>query len=189
MGQAQNPDRDACLRRPRLAHSAAERNAESVSAARASSRAAISSLLMGGQSSTPVRGDEMDLRVVAAHGAGPRPDVVGDDPVGSLGAALGGGVLDQVLGLGGKADDEARPLGAGLGDGRQNVGVLRELELRPRRPRVPSSASAAPRRRRANRRRRRRKWRCRREARQARRPASHAPSRPSPRARLADRQA
>ena len=72
----------------------------------------------------------MHLRLVAAHGAGPRPHVVGDDPVCALGAALGGGVGDQVLGLGGKADDEARTLGAGSCDRGEDVRVLGKLQRR-----------------------------------------------------------
>ena len=58
----------------------------------------------------------------------PGPDVVGDDPVGSLARALGDGVLDQILGLGGKADDEARALRPGLRDRGENVRVERQRE-------------------------------------------------------------
>src|SRR5680860_1730686 len=65
---------------------------------------------------------------VAAHDAGGGGDVVGDDPVRPLGAALGACVLHDVLGLGGKADDELRALGAGNGDGRQNVRVLGKVQ-------------------------------------------------------------
>ena len=53
MRQTPHAKRDASRARS-LAHSAAERRARRASAARASSRAAISSLLIGGQSSTPL---------------------------------------------------------------------------------------------------------------------------------------
>src|SRR6476646_1710447 len=70
----------------------------------------------------------MHLRLVAAHGAGPRPHVVGDDPVGALGAALSGGVGDEVLGLGGEADDEARTLRVKARERGEDVRVLGELQ-------------------------------------------------------------
>ena len=66
--------------------------------------------------------------MIAAHRAGSGPDVIGDDPVGTFGAAFGNRIVDQILGLGGKADDEARPLAARLGEGGQNVRILFELE-------------------------------------------------------------
>ena len=109
-------------RRPR--HSAAERRARRASLARASSRAAVSSLLMRRPILDAGRRDQMHLRLVAAHGASPGPHVVGHDPIGALGAALGGGVGDQILGLGGEADDEARTLWSRPGDGREDVRVL-----------------------------------------------------------------
>ena len=107
-------------------------------------------------------GDEMDLRPVAAHRAGARRNVVGDDPVGALGAALLARVLDQVLRLGGKADDEARALRPGLCERREDVGIQAQLGARSRL--LPlSSIFASSRPPRASRRRRRRKSRCRRE--------------------------
>ena len=57
-------------------------------------------------------------------------DVVGDDPVAALARELGLGVRDDVLGLGRKADDQARPLGLAMRDGRQDVGVLDQRQRR-----------------------------------------------------------
>ena len=51
------------------------------SAMRAISIAATSSLLCGGQGSTPLRGDQLDGVAVAAHDAGLRRHVIGEDPV------------------------------------------------------------------------------------------------------------
>src|SRR3954471_22223992 len=56
----------------------------------------------------PVRGDEMDLIVLAAHSAG---DVVGDDPVAALAVALRFRGGDDLVRLRGEADEEARALG------------------------------------------------------------------------------
>ena len=56
-------------------------------------------------------------------------DVVGDDPVGLLGGALGGGVGDDVVGLGGEADQQARAVGVRAERG-EDVGVGGEGELR-----------------------------------------------------------
>ena len=73
-------------------------------------------------------GNQMDLRVVAAHGARARPDVIGDDPVRSFSPALGVRVLNQILGLGGKADDEARARAPGFESVGENVRVERQRE-------------------------------------------------------------
>ena len=75
------------------------------------------------------------------------------------------GVLDHVLGLGGKADHQRRPAPGPLGgDGLEDVGVLDQLQ--PRRRALPALLDLLRRlrRRRASRRRRRRRRRCRRAA-------------------------
>ena len=56
-----------------------------------------------------VGGDEVDAVARAAHDVARH--VVGDDPVGALGGALGGGIGDDVVGLGGEADQQARAVG------------------------------------------------------------------------------
>src|SRR5262249_56726090 len=62
-----------------------------------------------------VGGDEMDAVEVAPHDtASDAPcarHVIGEDPVAALAAALRGGVLDHVLGLGRKTGDERRAPG------------------------------------------------------------------------------
>ena len=59
-------------------------------------------------------------------------DVVGEDPVAALARALGLGVGDEVLGLGGKADDEARPAVPGGAQTREDVGILDQVQRRRR---------------------------------------------------------
>ena len=77
------------------------------------------------------RGHEMHGVAVAAHDAGCRRHVVGDDPVGPFGLALLGGVFEHVLGLRGKADHQRRPHARTLGgDGLEDVRVLDQLEPR-----------------------------------------------------------
>src|SRR5206468_278947 len=75
-------------------------------------------------------GDEMHLVGVAAHDAGGGADVVGDDPVAAFAVALGGGVLDDALGLGGEADHQAGAAWPGLGEGGEDVRVGDEGERR-----------------------------------------------------------
>ena len=98
------------------------------SAMRATSARATSSFDCGGQDSTPSRGHEMHGVAVAAHDAGAGRHVVGDDPVAALARELGLGVLDDVIGLGREADDEPRPAGVCVRDGRQDVGILDQAE-------------------------------------------------------------
>ena len=62
----------------------------------------------------PVGVDQVDRVAVAAEGAGAGRHVVGEDPVAALALPLGAGVGDDVLGLGGKADDQRRPVVAAL---------------------------------------------------------------------------
>ena len=85
----------------------------SASAMRSASRSAVASLAIRGQGSAPAAVIERHGVLGAAHDAGRRADVVGEDPVGALARALGGGVGDDVVGLGGEADDEARPAARG----------------------------------------------------------------------------
>ena len=103
---------------------------EAVSAERASrrwivsaSRSATSSLLRRGQLLHPVGRDEMDRVLRAAEGARARRDVIGEDQVAAFGGELLLGIGDQILGLGGEADDDPGPRIAGAGERRQDVGV------------------------------------------------------------------
>ena len=77
-----------------------------------------------------VRGDQMNRVGVAAHDAGLRRNVVGENPVAAFFGELRLGIGDDVIGLGGKADDEARPAGFAMRDGRQDIGILDQLERR-----------------------------------------------------------
>ena len=65
-------------------------------AMRATSMRATSSLDCSGQSSTPLRRDEVDRVAIAAHDAGLGRHVVGEDPVAALARELGLRVLDHV---------------------------------------------------------------------------------------------
>src|SRR5689334_11181102 len=58
---------------------------------------------------------------LAAEGAGSRRHVIGEDPVAALALALRAGVGDDILGFGGKADDEPRAVVAASGDRREDV--------------------------------------------------------------------
>src|SRR5690348_10023248 len=66
---------------------------------------------------------EMDCVPLAPKGAGAGRHVIGEDPVAALALALRAGVGDDILGLGGKADDEARAVVAAPGDRRKDVWV------------------------------------------------------------------
>ena len=77
-----------------------------------------------------IGGDQMHGIVIAAEGLAARRHIVGDDPVAIFGDALGLGVLDQVRGLRGEADHQARPLRARLGQGREDVGIGGQLHRR-----------------------------------------------------------
>src|SRR5205809_673172 len=59
---------------------------------------------------------EMDGVPLTAKGAAAGRHVIGEDPVAALALTLRPGVGDQILGLGGKADDERRPVVAAPGD-------------------------------------------------------------------------
>src|SRR3546814_6879601 len=69
---------------------------------------------------------QMHRVVGAAEGAGALAHLVGDDPVAALGGQLPAGVRQQVLGLGGEADDQARPLVPRGGEAGQDVGIAGE---------------------------------------------------------------
>jgi hypothetical protein len=71
----------------------------------------------------------MDRVGIATHDVA--RDVVGDDPVGALAGPLGGGVLDNLLGLGGEAHHQLRAVRIS-GEQREDVGVLGERERRRR---------------------------------------------------------
>src|SRR5438270_13257757 len=74
--------------------------------------------------------DEMDRVAVAAERAARRRDVVGEDPVAALARQLLAGMAHDVGGLGGEADDEARPAITGLAQRLEDVRVLGPLERR-----------------------------------------------------------
>ena len=76
----------------------------------------------------PVGVDEVDRVAVAAEGAGAGRHVVGEDPVAALARALGARVGDDVVGLGGKADDQAGRSLARRAIRGEDVGVLDEAQ-------------------------------------------------------------
>ena len=63
-----------------------------------------------------VLGDQRHRVAVAAHDAGLRRHVIGDDPVAAFLRELGFGIADDILGFGGKADDELRPVALAMRD-------------------------------------------------------------------------
>ncbi len=67
---------------------------------------------------------------VAAHDAGCRRHVIGDDTVTAFARDLRRRIGDQVFGFGGEADDETWALFNTLRDRRKNVGVLCEFNIR-----------------------------------------------------------
>ena len=76
-------------------------------------------------------GDQMHRIHVAAHDAGGRRHVVGDDPVAALAQPLGLGMFDHVFGFGGKADHQRRPAAhRRCATRRQDVRVFRQRKLR-----------------------------------------------------------
>ncbi len=81
----------------------------SSSAMRAARRSATASLGRRGQSSRPDGRDQVDLILRPAHDADGRRHVIGDQPVTPLAQALFGRMGDDVVRLGGEADDQARP--------------------------------------------------------------------------------
>src|SRR5260370_12089005 len=74
--------------------------------------------------------DEVDGVAVAAERPALRRDVVGEDPVATLARQLLARVAHDLLGFGGKADDEGGPAIARLAQGLQDVGGLGQLERR-----------------------------------------------------------
>ena len=71
----------------------------------------------------------MDLSVVAAHRTGAGPDVVGDDPVGAFARRLAVAFSTRFSVSAAKPMTRHGRLRARLGNGREDVGVQRELEL------------------------------------------------------------
>src|SRR5580658_3628421 len=71
---------------------------------------------------------QVDRVLVAAEGAGPGRDVVGENPIAALADALGPRVCDDVVGLGGKADDQRRPVVGALCDMRKDIRVFGEAQ-------------------------------------------------------------
>src|SRR5256886_8013593 len=67
---------------------------------------------------------EMDRVPVAAKGAGAGRHVIGEDPVAALALALRTSIRDDILGLGGKADNQPRPVVAASGDRREDAWVF-----------------------------------------------------------------
>ena len=125
--------------------------------------AATSSLVITGQEfdldvARHVARQQMNGVAVAAHHAGRRRDVVGDDPVAALAREFCLGVLDQVFGLGGKADHQRRPLVAAVSRSSPGCRDFRPAAAAACR-RMSFSVSARLHWRRASRRRRRRRSR------------------------------
>jgi len=78
----------------------------------------------------PVGIDQMDRVAVAAEGVRPRRHIVGEDPVAAFAKTLAAGVLDHIVGLRRKADDEGRPIVAALSDAGEDVRVFGKAERR-----------------------------------------------------------
>src|SRR5207248_9091652 len=74
--------------------------------------------------------NQMDRVVVAAKGTGSYRDIVGEDPIAALALPLEPGVVDDIIGLGRKPDNERRPVVAVLSDAGEDVGVLRDPQHR-----------------------------------------------------------
>jgi hypothetical protein len=72
-----------------------------------------------------VRRDQVHAIAVAAHDSRSRADVIGDNPVAAFAAAFRLAELDDILGLGRKAYDQARA-SRRMRDGGENVGILGE---------------------------------------------------------------
>ena len=75
-------------------------------------------------------GDEVDGVAVAAHDAGFRRHVVGENPVAGFANKLLLGVLDHMLGFRGEADHEPRAICSKMRNGREDVGIFNERKLR-----------------------------------------------------------
>ena len=73
--------------------------------------------------------DQMHLVVIAAEGAGLRRDVVGEDPVAALRGKLRLGIGDNVVGLGGKANDQAWAVVLARRQGGQDIGIFHQLQV------------------------------------------------------------
>ena len=80
-----------------------------------------------GQGLGAVGGDQRHRVFRPAHDAGIGAHIVGHDPVTALARALGGGIGDHVVGLGGKAHHQSRPPVAALRHPGQDVGVFGKL--------------------------------------------------------------
>jgi hypothetical protein len=68
--------------------------------------------------------DEVDRIAVAAKGAGSGRDIIGEYPIAALAIKLGACILDYIVRLRRKPDDECRPIVPVLRDAGQNVGIL-----------------------------------------------------------------
>ena len=73
---------------------------------------------------------QVDRVAVTAKRTAAGRDIVCQDPVAAFAQALLAGILDDVLGLRSKADDEAGTIAAAPGDRRENVGVLGQAQAR-----------------------------------------------------------
>src|SRR5690606_21599090 len=74
-------------------------------------------------------GDQENPVVVAAEGGGTGADIIGQDPVTALFVELRAAVLDDMLGLRGKADDQRRSVFGQTTDCCQNVRVFNEWQV------------------------------------------------------------
>src|SRR5215471_20094308 len=71
---------------------------------------------------------QVDRVAVTAKGAGSEGNIVGENPVAVLASQLHARVLDDIVGLCRKTDDESGPIIAALRDARQDIWVLGKAE-------------------------------------------------------------
>ena len=69
-----------------------------------------------------------------AHDAAAAAHVVGDHEIALLVRQFEPRMVEDVAGLGSKSDDEPRPVRARPGNGRENVRIFDEMQVRRRRP-------------------------------------------------------
>ena len=78
--------------------------------------------------------DQVDFIAVAAESSGSRRDIIGEYPIAALTLTLEAGIVDDIVRLRRKTNDEGRPVVAALRDTRENVRVLHELQYRQATP-------------------------------------------------------
>ncbi len=93
---------------------------------RRASLSATAILVMVGQLSQAAPVTKMHGVELAAHDAARGRDIVGDDPIAAFARALFLRMGEDILGLGGKAHDERRPVVLPCAEGSENVGIFDE---------------------------------------------------------------